>query len=200
MGIFGQGPASGGTSWGADMTFGITGTYIGDDGKPVEFEKPYAERKQTIAGFPDRSVKIIRFYQHGAPGMIGDDDVDSLTGMLADKMQKNGQIHLLGCSTAGVEGHAWNPVGGIGLLSRMIMYHGMMKMMGHSDVAAKWSDNLAGDLSRRIPNVYVLGLSGISFPLSRIAGEYEPGYRPTGLMADRFVYYNGKLHEGALGK
>jgi hypothetical protein len=110
-------------------------------------------------------------------------------------MIKDGEIQLLGCSTGGIEGHAWNPIGGIGLLSRMIMYHGIMKMMNMNEVAEQWSNNLAGDLSRRIPNVDVMGLSGISFPLSRIAGKYEPGHRPAGLMADRFVYRNGKLKD-----
>ena len=162
------------------MPFGITGKYVGSDGKSVEFEAPYADRKATIAAFPDRSVQIIRFYAHGAPGLIGDDDVDDLVRMLQDKMVTNGQIHILGCSTAGADGHAWNPIGGVGLLMRMIMYHGIPKMMGDDDVAQKWTDNLARDLSRRIPNVYVLGLGGISFPLSRVAGPLE-GYEPAGL-------------------
>jgi hypothetical protein len=127
--------------------------------------------------------------------MIGDDGADTLAAMLDGKMMKDGEIRLLGCSTAGIEGHAWNPIGGIGLLSRMIMYHGILKMMGDNETAEQWSDNLAGDLSRRIPNVNVMGLSGISFPLSRIAGSHEPGHKPHALMADRFVYYNGKLKE-----
>lgn len=177
------------------MAFGITGTYSDTDGKAVDFEGPWEGRAAQIAALPDRSISVIRFYNHGAPGMIGEDDVDSLTAMLKDKMRKHGYVHLLGCSTAGVEGHAWNPVGGIGLLSRMIMYHGLMKMMGESDVAKQWSNNLAGDLSRRLPNVHVMGLSGISFPLSRIQGSYEPGHAPKGLMADRFTYLNGRLKD-----
>jgi hypothetical protein len=176
------------------MPFGITGKYVGKDGKSAEFEAAYSDRKAKIAAFPDMSVQLIRVYAHGAPGMIGDDDVDSLTGMLGKKMAPDGQIHLLGCSTAGVEGHAYNPVGGIGLLMRTIMYHGIPKLMGDDDVAAKWAENLAKDLSRRIPNVYVLGLAGISFPLSRVAGSFE-GYKPSALMADRFVYYNSKLSD-----
>ncbi len=175
--------------------FGITGEYRSADGKCVEFEASYGDRKSVIAALPDSSIKIIRFYEHGAPGSIGDDDVDSLTEMLEDKIMTYGEVQLLGCSTAGVEGHAWNPIGGIGLLSRMIMYHGILKMMGENEIARKWSDNLAGSLSRRLPNVDVLGLSGISFPLSRVAGNFEPGHRPVGLMADRIVYRNGKLKE-----
>lgn len=180
------------------MPFGITGRRIGENGN-VEFEAAWNERETTIAGFADQSILLIRFYNHGAPGMIGGDDVDSLAKMLKGKMSKGGKIHLLGCATAGVEGHPWNPVGGIGLLSRVIMYHTLMKVTGHDDAARHWGDNLAGDLSRRIPNVYVMGLSGISFPLSRIWAPWEDdnmwedAYRPTGLMADRFVYYNGKL-------
>jgi hypothetical protein len=54
--------------------------------------------------------------------------------------------------------------------------------------------NLARDLSRRIPNVYVLGLSGISFPLSRLLFSAE-GYKPSALMADRFVYRNSQPAE-----
>lgn len=179
------------------MAFGITGKYQGTGGRLVEFVAPYAERRARIASFPDRSVQIILIYAHGAPGMIGDDDVDSLTQMLAKKMRINGQIHLLGCSTAGIEGHFWNPIGGIGLLTRTIMYHGIPKMLGNDDIASRWADNLAGDLSRRIANVYVLGLAGISFPLSRVTTVFEKtdleGYRPKALMADRFVYFNGKL-------
>src|SRR5262249_30769488 len=102
-----------------------------------------------------------------------------------------------GCSTAGIEGHFWNPVGGIGLLMRTIMYHGIPKIMGDDTLASQWSANLAGDVSRSIPNVYVLGLAGISFPLSRITTLSEKtdleGYTPKALMADRFVYYNGRL-------
>ena len=181
------------------MAFGITGKYVGTDGKPVEFAAPYSERKAKISSFPDRSIQIIYIYAHGAPGLIGDDDVDSLTQMLQRKMRVNGQIHLLGCSTAGIEGHWWNPIGGIGLLARTIMYHGIPKMMGEDDLASKWAENLAGDLSRRIPSVYVLGLAGISFPLSRVTTVSEKtdleGYKPKALMADRFVYYNGKLTE-----
>jgi hypothetical protein len=132
--------------------------------------------------------------------MIGDDDADSLTALLKKKMAFNGQIHLLGCSTAGIEAHYWNPIGGIGLLMRMIMYHGLLKLTGAPDVAKHWGDNLAGDLSRRIPNVYVLCLGGISFPLSRAANLTKwtaplEGYTPHLLMADRFAYYNGKLAE-----
>jgi hypothetical protein len=180
------------------MAFGITGKYIGSDGKPIEFAAPYAERKAKIASFPDHSIQIILIYAHGAPGLIGDDDVDGLARMLQNKMMVNGQIHLLGCSTAGIEAHFWNPIGGIGLLLRTIMYHGMMKMMGEDKIAEKWADNLAGDLSNRIPGVYVLGLSGISFPLSRAVTVFDKtayleGYSPKALMADRFVYYNGRL-------
>ena len=174
------------------MAFGITGEYVGNNGKSVEFEAPYSERKARISSFPDRSIQIICVYAHGAPGLIGDDDVDALTRMLEKKMASDGQVHLLGCSTAGVDAHAWNPIGGIGLLMRTIMYHGLPRMMGDDDVASKWAENLARDLSRRIPNVYVLGLAGISFPLSRVAGPLE-GFAPTALMADRFVYYNSKL-------
>jgi hypothetical protein len=179
------------------MAFGITGKYVGTDGKPVEFAAPYSERQGKIASFPDGSIKIILIYAHGAPGLIGDDDVDSLTKMLKTKMMTNGQIHLLGCSTAGIEAHYWNPIGGIGLLMRTIMYHGIPKIAGDDDVASQWATNLAGDLSRSVPNVYVLGLAGISFPLSRITTVSEKtdleGYTPKALMADRFVYYNGKL-------
>lgn len=179
------------------MAFGITGKYSTKDGKPVEFAAPYAERRNKIASFPDKSIRIILIYAHGAPGMIGDDDAESLEKMLKSKMMINGQIHLLGCSTAGIEGHFWNPVGGIGLLIRTIMYHGIPRIMGDDQMASQWATNLAGDLSRRIPNVYVLGLAGISFPLSRITTVSEKtdleGYRPRALMADRFVYYNGNL-------
>ena len=80
---------------------------------------------------------------------------------------------------------------------RMILYHGLPKMTGEPLVASQWAQNLAGDLSSRIQNVYVLGLSGISFPLSRATTVSEKtdieGYAPKALMADRFVYYNGKL-------
>lgn len=179
------------------MAFGITGKYLGSNGKPVEFAAPYSERQAKISSFPDSSIQIILIYAHGAPGLIGDDDVDDLTKMLKTKMRVNGQIHLLGCSTAGIEAHLWNPIGGIGLLIRTIMYHGIPKIMGDDDIEAKWAQNLAGDLSRNIPNVYVLGLAGISFPLSRITTVSEKtdleGYTPKALMADRFVYYNGKL-------
>ncbi|SDI93793.1 hypothetical protein [Aliiruegeria lutimaris] len=175
------------------MAFGISGVFFNEDGKQQEFGYPYSERKTRIAAMPNNSIKLIRIYQHGAPGYIGEDDANALAQMLKDKMQKHGQIQLLGCSTAGVEGHAWNPVGGIGLLTRMIMYHGVMKMMGLPEAAKKWSDNVAGDTSRLIPNVYVMGLSGISFPLSRIHDSLETGFKPSALMADRFVYMNGKL-------
>jgi hypothetical protein len=177
------------------MAFGITGKYIEAPGKSVQFAVPYDERKKKIASLPDRSIDIIVVYAHGAPGMIGDDDVDDLTQMLQNKMKSYGQIHLLGCSTAGVDAHWWNPVGGLGLLTRMIMYHGLQRISGNDDIAEKWATNLAGSLSQRIPNVYVLGLSGISFPLSRITtalGKDLEGYSPKALMADRFVYFNGK--------
>lgn len=180
------------------MAFGITGKYLEGPGKSVQFAAPYEERKQKISSLPDKSIIIILIYAHGAPGLIGDDDVDDLTQMLEKKMGPKGQIHLLGCSTAGIEGHFWNPVGGIGLLTRMIMYHGIPKIMKEPELAEKWSKNLAGDLSKRIPNVYVLGLAGISFPLSRITtalGKDLEGYSPKALMADRFVYFNGKLSE-----
>jgi hypothetical protein len=179
------------------MAFGITGKYVGTDGKPVKFAAPYSQREAKISSFPDSSIQIILIYAHGAPGMIGDDDAQSLTRMLRKKMKVNGQIHLLGCSTAGIEAHLWNPIGGIGLLIRTIMYHGIPKLMGDDRMASLWAENLAGDLSRRIPNVYVLGLSGISFPLSRVTTVSEKtdleGYTPKALMADRFVYYNGQL-------
>jgi len=77
----------------------------------------------------------------------------------------------------------------------MIMYHGIPKMANDTDLAEKWSANLAGSLSQRIRDVYVLGLSGISFPLSRmtsVLGKDLEGYSPKALMADRFVYFNGK--------
>jgi hypothetical protein len=179
------------------MAFGVVGKYVGTDGTPVDFAAPYDDRKNKIGSLPDKSLLIILIYAHGAPGWIGDDEVDGLTKMLKSKMRLNGQIHLLGCSTAGIEGHYWNPIGGIGLLMRMILYHGLMKISGNDDVASHWADNLAGDLSARIPNVYVLGLSGLSFPLSRLTTFSEKtdleGYSPKALMADRFVYYNGHL-------
>jgi len=178
------------------MAFGITGRYIVADGTSVQFAAPYEERQQKIASFPDRSIVVVVVYAHGAPGMIGDDDVDSLTQMLQAKMRTHGQIHLLGCSTAGVEAHLWNPIGGLGLLTRMIMYHGIPRIIKDDDLASRWATNLAGELSQRIPNVYVLGLAGISFPLSRITtalGKDLEGYSPKALMADRFVYFNGQL-------
>jgi len=179
------------------MAFGITGKYVGTDGTAVAFAEPYANRKTAISSFPDGSIRIILIYAHGAPGLIGDDDADDLTKMLKTKMMQNGQIHLLGCSTAGIEAHLWNPIGGIGLLIRTIMYHGLPKIMGDDNVASLWATNLAGDLSGRIPNVYVLGLAGISFPMSRLTTVSEKtdleGYAPKALMADRFVYYNGRL-------
>ena len=77
------------------------------------------------------------------------------------------------------------------------MFHGLPKIMRNDDFASRWADNLAGDLSRCIPNVYVLGLAGLSFPLSRVTTMSEKtdreGYTPKALMADRFVYYNCKL-------
>jgi hypothetical protein len=179
------------------MAFGVTGKYVGADGKFVEFAAPYTDRQAKVSSFPDRSIQIILIYAHGAPGLIGDDDVDSLTRMLKSKMRLNGQIHLLGCSTAGIEAHYWNPIGGIGLLLRMILYHGLPKISGDTSVASQWAQNLAGDLSSSVRNVYVLGLSGISFPLSRVTTISDKtdleGYCPKALMADRFVYYNGKL-------
>lgn len=180
------------------MAFGITGRYFEADGTSVQFAVPYEQRVERVASVPDYSIAIIVIYAHGAPGMIGDDDVESLTKMLQKKMRGNGQIHLLGCSTAGIEARWWNPVGGLGLLTRMIMYHGAQKLTGNANIAEEWATNLAGDLSRRIPNVYVLGLAGISFPLSRIStvlGKDLEGYSPKALMADRFVYFNGKLSE-----
>jgi hypothetical protein len=62
--------------------------------------------------------------------MMGDDDADSLTGLLKKKMAFNSQIHLLGCSTVGIEARYWNPIGGAGLLMRMIMYHGLQELTG----------------------------------------------------------------------
>lgn len=179
------------------MAFGVTGKYIVADGKPVEFAAPYSDRRVKISSLSDSSIQIILIYAHGAPGLIGDDDVDDLARMLGKKMRINGQIHLLGCSTAGIEGHFWNPIGGIGLLTRAIMYHGIPKLTGKEDIATHWAENLAGDLSKRILNVYVLGLAGISFPVSRLTTIFEKtdleGYRPRALMADRFVYYNGEI-------
>lgn len=180
------------------MAFGITGKYVGTDGSPTTFAAPYEAREAKIASFPDRSLVLIVVYAHGMPGQIGDDDVDALTRMLGKKMRAGGQIHLLGCSTAGIEAHFWNPVGGLGLLLRMMMYHGAQKLSGNADAARDWSKNLAGDLSVRIPHVYVMGLSGISFPLSRIStalGKDLEGYSPKALMGDRFVYFDGKLTE-----
>jgi hypothetical protein len=180
------------------MAFGITGKYVEADGRSVQFAVPYEERQQKIASLPDRSIVLIVIYAHGAPGEIGDDDVDTLTQMLQKKMQSHGQIHLLGCSTAGIEAHYWNPIGGLGLLTRMIMYHGLPKLGKDENLAERWALNLAGELSKRIPNVYVMGLAGISFPLSRMStvlGKDLEGYSPKALMADRFVYFNGKLSE-----
>jgi hypothetical protein len=163
------------------MAFGITGKYQGTDGKLVGFGGRYSERKRMISSFPDRSIH----------------DVDSLTGMLKKKKRINRRIHLLGCATAGIEGHVWNPIGGWGLLWRTILFHGITKIMGEDRMASQWATNLAGDLSLKIPNVFVLGLAGISWPLSRVTAVFEKtdleGYTPEALMADRFVYYNGNL-------
>jgi hypothetical protein len=77
------------------------------------------------------------------------------------------------------------------------MYHGIPKLTRNEDIAAHWAENLAGDLSTRILNGYVLGRAGISFPVSRLTTIFEEtgleGYRPRALMADGFVYYNGEL-------
>jgi hypothetical protein len=78
------------------MAFGITGKYVGTNGKPVDFAACYSERRAKISSFPDYSIQIILIYAHGAPGLIGDDDVGNLTKMLRTKMRINGQIHLLG--------------------------------------------------------------------------------------------------------
>jgi len=85
------------------MAFGISGKYLEAPGKSVQFAAPYEERKKKIASLPDRSIILLVIYAHGAPGMIGDDDVDDLTQFLQNKMASKGQIHLLGCSTAGVD-------------------------------------------------------------------------------------------------
>ena len=172
------------------MAFGISGAYF-NQGKPTKFEAPLAERKKTIASFPNKSIETISIYAHGMPGAIGDDDVDMLVSMLASKMKKPGHIHLLGCSTAGVDTPGgFNPVGGWGLYLRMTMYHGIPKLMGDEQAAEHWSDNLARDLSWKIPNVYVTGLGGISFAFSRLLGSYE-GFKPTAMLGDEQIYFNG---------
>jgi len=179
------------------MAFGISGNYLDEKGQSVEFGAPLADRKKTVASFPDKSVEVIRIYAHGMPGSIGDDDLDALVNMLSSKMKQRGQIHLLGCSTAGVEApEGFNPVGGWGLFLRMAMYHGIPKWMGNEEAADHWSDNLARDLSRRIPNVYVSGMGGISFAFSRLLGSHE-GYKPK-IAGDSQIYFNGK-HEKSIG-
>jgi hypothetical protein len=53
------------------------------------------------------------------------------------------------------------------------MYYGTPKTMGNEDIASKRGRESRGRLSLRIPNVYVLGLAGISFPLSRLTTVVE---------------------------
>jgi len=176
------------------MSFGISGLYLDENKVSRKFEGPIGEEgkiaKKIIVALPDYSIQIIKIYDHGAPGIISNWDVFDLEAMLKKKMMVNGQIQLLGCSTAGIEGregpniHWVNSIGGWGYLARAAMYSWM------EDV--NWQANLARDLSLRIKDVWVLGLGGISFPLSRafdLVGK--EGYEPKGLMADRKVYRNG---------
>jgi hypothetical protein len=165
------------------MAFGITGEAAGR-----KFEASIDHAESTIAGMDESSISRINIYAHGAPGMIGDWNAGLLEHMLKKKMRALGQIHLLGCSTAGVKGHAWNPLGGWGLILRTAMY----SWQDDGSPELDWTQNLARDLSMRISGVYVLGLSGISFPLSRVFFFME-GYAPKALMADRWVYFNGAV-------
>ena len=48
--------------------FGITGEYRAEGGKVTEFEGPWADRRTIIAALPNNSIRIIRFYEHGAQG------------------------------------------------------------------------------------------------------------------------------------
>ena len=189
------------------MAFGVTGSYVAE-GKPQSFDFPIESAQASIANLPNGQVELIRIYAHGMPGQIYEWRASDLESMLKCKMKKFGQIHLLGCSTAGVDAHAWNPMGGIGLICRAVMYGSISapsvaagprlrnrtlpkRMDGPPSVPSfEWDDNLAYNVSMKIPNVWVVGLGGISFPLSRVACKFE-GHQPRLLMGDRQAYLNG---------
>jgi len=175
------------------MAFGVTATFR-KSGNTIKTASPYEARKAFFEACPDKSVSVATIYAHGAPGLIGDDEVEDLTVMLGPKMVQKGTIYLWGCSTAGIEADCWSPIQGLGLYLRMAMYHGLPKIQGNPDIAIRWARNLAGDLSRSIPDVYVMGLAGISFPLSRL-NPWE-GYEPSLLFGGEFTYLNGRLAKG----
>lgn len=166
------------------MAFGISGLVSGTTASS-KFAGPIETAEAQIAALPAGKVSLIKIYAHGQPGAIHKWTVFDLERMLKPKMKADGQIHLLGCATAGTDAHPWNPIGGWGVLLRAVTF-------GLIDPSL-WADNLAKELSVRIPAVWVLGLTGISWPLSRIANVVGlEGYEPTGLMADRQVYKNGR--------
>jgi hypothetical protein len=170
------------------MAFGVSGIYL-DGGEPKKFEGPWAQVRSIIRARPDASITGVSLYAHGSPTVMGDGDeyldVDQLASLLRPKMcRAGGEVHLVACMTATRTRSSVNPTVGLMLAARSADFA--------AAGTANPSDNFAKTLSQRLRDTHVMGLSGVSFPISRLL-PFTEGYRPWGLVGDARWYVNGQL-------
>jgi len=179
-------------SHGITIDLGTEGRYIKRRFKTLEEATAY------IDTLPPQVVSLIIFYGHGAPGYmtIGKSYItaETIVNLVKDKMENNSAIHLMGCNTASISMNeiSINPLKGLSYLTRRILYYNVSRLSGASRKTANemWNEDLALNISTKLQNVKVCGLTTFGLVPERFVGreKIEPGY----VLGAHRCYKNGR--------
>jgi len=178
-------------------SFGYT-IYSAD--RKYEFRKLEAASKSFLAITPDKSVSLMIFYGHGAPGSmsIGEDYLESrqVITALKDKMVPGGEVHLVGCNTSSVPMFVGYdialPFKGLSYLGRRLLYYTGARVSGASVETSEemWNMDLAREVSLGLPGIKVCGMRTFGLVPERFVGveRIEPGL----VLGEQACYVNGR--------
>ncbi len=189
--------------------YGVTIYLVGEQARHA-FRDP-KEGERFLGAQKPGTVRRVIFYGHGAPGLqtVGEDfvlDADGVVQLTKGKVRAGGRVDLIGCNTAsiGSEGFKGPDVAGaaaygIATLARRLTYYSMSRFSGVDKDAAEagWDQDLARDVSARLPGVEVHGMRTFSVSLDRlIPGDDSP--TPSNYVIGRqAVYLDGREVRGA---
>ena len=178
-------------------------------GRPDIAFRDYADAERAIAAAPSRDITSVIFYGHGAPGMlsVGTATLDAgrLSQLLDGKLAPNARVMLYGCNTASVgdEGLSRNLAEssffGLSTLTRRITYFSIPVMTGadRATMEALWDEDMARDLSRALPEAYVVGFRTYAFPADRLKPGSRNATPSRHVLARSATYKNGDVTRDA---
>lgn len=197
------------SAWTSDA-YGITvKTVYGD--KP--FRNP-EEAEAYIRTLPPSTIKEIKLYGHGSPGLqtVGPASYDSgsTVTLLKGKMANGGLVQFVGCNTASIGDSTLNPATGLSMAARRLLYFsvpywgdrldGVPADQAKQQWEKEWNADLARDTSIGLAannNVIVCGyrtfglVPGRLPVLTRVLGTQEDT-DPTLVIGKKVCYQNGR--------